>query len=81
MSLLLHKYVDVFKRYSMISIEETSDSFGIKIHRTLQEEIQQYIKLTNDTEIIEIIDKYTQIVLEHLDKSDEEMFTNGYGKG
>lgn len=76
----LNKYVDVFKRYSMISIEETNDSFGIKIHRTLQEEIQQYIKLTNDTEIIEIIDKYAQIVLEHLDKSDEEMFTNGYGK-
>ena len=54
--------LDLLRRLSMISKEEEENFVGLKLHRTLQDEIQQYLKFNYENEYANMIDEFIQLL-------------------
>jgi len=54
--------VEKLQKLSLIKVEETENDTGLRIHRTLQAEIQKYLKTQNENEINTIITKFISLL-------------------
>jgi len=54
--------VEKLQKLSLIKVEETENDTGLRIHRTLQAEIQKYLKTQNENEINTIITKFINLM-------------------
>lgn len=78
--------IQFLTRLSLVKLEELEDDnrqLTFRMHRTLQEEIHQYLQATNEQEMNEIISEYVSVLRRILSKNkefqkDEGLFKNTY---
>jgi tetratricopeptide (TPR) repeat protein len=65
--------VEKLQKLSLIKVEETENDTGLRIHRTLQAEIQKYLKTQNENEINTIITKFIHLLNAILSDTHDEL--------